>query len=280
MLDNTDLVHMNGRVFDPVVGRFVSSDPNYDCGLKTQGWNRYSYVGNKTLSATDPTGFDIEEFTSTWYRSDLGYMYGGNRGMVEGFAFDYLIENNVREMERLADLLEAPVLPPTMTEEERQNCQMRCGQLAHDTARPLASIAGSTVAGLQFGPEGGIAGFLGSALYVSLTDSDDPLFPTGHPDALAGLLAGAAGGARDVGPGAVGSYFEGLAGQMDNPGPGIVSSYIMAGSLAELIRGVGVGRAFATSSAFGALGATAYMLTYWGVYNGSYDRCVAQRGCE
>lgn len=48
---------MNGRVYDPLVGRVVSSDPNYDCGLQTQGWNRYSYVGNKTLSATDPTGF-------------------------------------------------------------------------------------------------------------------------------------------------------------------------------------------------------------------------------
>ena len=56
-LDSTDLVHMNGRVFDPLIGRFVSSDPNYDCGLKTQGWNRYSYVGNKTLSAKDPSGF-------------------------------------------------------------------------------------------------------------------------------------------------------------------------------------------------------------------------------
>ena len=78
----------------------------------------------------------------------------------------------------------------------------------------------------------------------------------------------------------MGCYFEGLAGQMDNPGPALVSSYIMAGSLAELIRGVGVGRAFANSTAYGAYGATAYMLTYWGVYNLSYDRCVAQRGCH
>jgi RHS repeat-associated protein len=57
MLDNTDLVHMNGRVYDPVIGRFASSDPGYDRGLRTQGWNRYAYVGNRTLSRLDSTGF-------------------------------------------------------------------------------------------------------------------------------------------------------------------------------------------------------------------------------
>jgi hypothetical protein len=44
-----------GRVFDPVIGRFVSADPIEDCGLKTQGWNRYAYVGNRPLSLIDPT---------------------------------------------------------------------------------------------------------------------------------------------------------------------------------------------------------------------------------
>ncbi|MGD9599969.1 MAG: RHS repeat-associated core domain-containing protein, partial [Steroidobacteraceae bacterium] len=57
MLDSTALIHMNGRVQDPLLGRFVSADPNVDAGLGTQGWNRYSYVGNKPLSRVDPSGF-------------------------------------------------------------------------------------------------------------------------------------------------------------------------------------------------------------------------------
>ncbi len=58
MLDSSALVHMNGRAYNPIVGRFVGADPMMnDCGLGTQGWNRYGYVGNRALSATDPTGF-------------------------------------------------------------------------------------------------------------------------------------------------------------------------------------------------------------------------------
>lgn len=61
MLDNLSLIHMNGRVQDPVVGRFVSADPYIDAGLGTQGWNRYGYLGNRSLSATDPSGFEAND---------------------------------------------------------------------------------------------------------------------------------------------------------------------------------------------------------------------------
>jgi RHS repeat-associated protein len=52
--DAIGLVHMNGRVYDPAIGRFVQSDPLVDAGI--QGLNRYSYVLNNPLSFTDPTG--------------------------------------------------------------------------------------------------------------------------------------------------------------------------------------------------------------------------------
>lgn len=56
-LDSTGLVHMGGRVYDPVVGRFLSADPFIDGAANTQGYNRYSYVHNRPLSAVDPSGF-------------------------------------------------------------------------------------------------------------------------------------------------------------------------------------------------------------------------------
>jgi RHS repeat-associated protein len=57
-IDNVMVVHMNGRVFDPVIGRFLSADPYIDGPETTHGWNRYAYVHGRLLSATDPTGYD------------------------------------------------------------------------------------------------------------------------------------------------------------------------------------------------------------------------------
>jgi RHS repeat-associated protein len=57
MLDNVALVHMNGRVQDPVLGRFLRADPFIAAPLDTQNYNRYSYVSNRPLTFTDPSGF-------------------------------------------------------------------------------------------------------------------------------------------------------------------------------------------------------------------------------
>lgn len=56
-LDDLGLIHMNGRVYDPVLGRFLSADPHVDDASDAQGFNRYSYVGNNPMNATDPSGY-------------------------------------------------------------------------------------------------------------------------------------------------------------------------------------------------------------------------------
>ena len=55
-LDGVGLIHMNGRVYDPVIGRFVSPDPWIQDPENAQSFNRYSYVWNNPLKYTDPTG--------------------------------------------------------------------------------------------------------------------------------------------------------------------------------------------------------------------------------
>lgn len=57
MLDNVNFIHMNGRVQDPLLGRFASADPFITEPTRTQNYNRYSYVYNNPLSAIDPSGF-------------------------------------------------------------------------------------------------------------------------------------------------------------------------------------------------------------------------------
>jgi len=57
MLDEVGVIHMNGRIYDPRLGRFMQADPIIDGVTDTQGYNRYSYVHNNPLNATDPSGF-------------------------------------------------------------------------------------------------------------------------------------------------------------------------------------------------------------------------------
>jgi RHS repeat-associated protein len=61
MLDQVGLVHMNGRVYDPVVGRFLSGDPLVQDPINGQSYNRYSYVLNNPTNMTDPTGFEAAQ---------------------------------------------------------------------------------------------------------------------------------------------------------------------------------------------------------------------------
>ena len=56
-LSDVGLIHMNGRVYDPMLGRFGTPDPMTEDPYNSQGWNRYTYVGNSPLNATDPSGY-------------------------------------------------------------------------------------------------------------------------------------------------------------------------------------------------------------------------------
>ncbi len=56
MVDSVGIVHMNGRIYDPLLGRFLQSDNYVQDPTNTQSHNRYSYVWNNPLNATDPSG--------------------------------------------------------------------------------------------------------------------------------------------------------------------------------------------------------------------------------
>ena len=56
-LDDLSLVHLNGRVYDPMTGRFTSPDPTIPDPFDLQSLNRASYVRNSPMDKVDPTGF-------------------------------------------------------------------------------------------------------------------------------------------------------------------------------------------------------------------------------
>ncbi len=78
-LDDVELIHMNGRVYDYNVGRFMSVDPVIQSPGNSQSINPYSYIMNNPLAGTDPTGYmgcaasRIKDSCD-----DLGSSLGGN----------------------------------------------------------------------------------------------------------------------------------------------------------------------------------------------------------
>lgn len=59
-LSEFNLINMNGRVYDPVLGRFLSPDPFIQFPGVADGHNRYAYVMNNPLLYTDPSGYNAQ----------------------------------------------------------------------------------------------------------------------------------------------------------------------------------------------------------------------------
>lgn len=56
-IESMNLIHMDGRIYDPHLARFLSADPQIQAPDNTQSLNRYSYCLNNPLAYTDPTGY-------------------------------------------------------------------------------------------------------------------------------------------------------------------------------------------------------------------------------
>ena len=94
-LDDLGLIHMNGRIYDPTLGRFLSADPHVAAAFDLQNYDRYAYVLNNPLASTDPTGFDSDR--EPWLNDHgfdraldrvvvLGSPFGGGGGCAAGNA--------------------------------------------------------------------------------------------------------------------------------------------------------------------------------------------------
>ena len=56
MLNEFGIINMNGRLYDPMLGRFFSPDNYVQAPGNSQNFNRYSYCLNNPLKYTDPSG--------------------------------------------------------------------------------------------------------------------------------------------------------------------------------------------------------------------------------
>ncbi|MDR3527917.1 MAG: RHS repeat-associated core domain-containing protein [Rhizomicrobium sp.] len=69
-IDAACLINANARIYDPALGRFMSADSMVPDPYDGQSYNRYTYVRNRPLSATDPTGHDDDAWAG-WTKSGV-----------------------------------------------------------------------------------------------------------------------------------------------------------------------------------------------------------------
>jgi RHS repeat-associated protein len=90
-LDKFGLINMNGRIYDPVLGRFLSADPVIQSPYSSQSFNGYSYCFNNPLKYIDPSGYSASaqiDDPDPWAAFIRARMRGDNRGYGE-FCDDY-----------------------------------------------------------------------------------------------------------------------------------------------------------------------------------------------
>jgi RHS repeat-associated protein len=77
MLNEFGIINMNGRLYDPVLGRFFSPDNYVQMPDNSQNFNRYSYCLNNPLKYTDPSG------ELWWLAPIIGAYLGGSAANEE-----------------------------------------------------------------------------------------------------------------------------------------------------------------------------------------------------
>lgn len=88
-IDEANIINMNGRVYDPLVGMFLSPDPVLQNPTDALNYNRYSYVLNNPLKYTDPSGYQLVQSYTVWSSGfgEGGFHGGGGGGGSGRFNF-------------------------------------------------------------------------------------------------------------------------------------------------------------------------------------------------
>jgi len=78
-INSFEVINMNGRIYDPRLGRFLSPDPYVQAPDFSQSFNRYSYVWNNPMKFVDPSGEFLNLAFWGWvffWESTANLLYG------------------------------------------------------------------------------------------------------------------------------------------------------------------------------------------------------------
>lgn len=150
------LIDMNGRIYDPVIARFLSPDPFIQDPLDLQAYNRYAYVQNNPLSYTDPSGFFLKKI-------------GKAIGKVTDFVANVALKDPRNRLQLLGAYNAAKLVAKVFDAKFMPS-------VIRDNWRPVLTTAASIVVGVYTAPAGPAAsgaasGFTSSFLGATWSNS-------------------------------------------------------------------------------------------------------------
>lgn len=178
-LDHLGLVHMNGRIYDASLGRFMSADPFIAQTANLQNYNRYAYVNNNPLSYTDPSGFFLKKlFKNKIFRVAVGI---GLAVWSGGALAEFLVNNQIGLFTQFSGAFSEGWMLTT------------AGKAAVGAAGGFAGALGASGGDLKAALNGGVSGaLLGFAGTVGVASNSIERY---FAHAAAGCVSSAIGGA-------------------------------------------------------------------------------------
>ena len=76
-IDEMGIINMNGRIYDPLIGRFMSADPYIQAPYNLKSFNRYICVWNNSLRLVDLNGYNASDTTTGSVIPNDPYAPGG-----------------------------------------------------------------------------------------------------------------------------------------------------------------------------------------------------------
>jgi RHS repeat-associated protein len=148
--DDLALVNMQGRLYDPALGRFLSADPIVGNAAFSQSWNAYSYVGNSPIDFVDPSGFECTASTAVATASEKSFIANGTCSSGSNVTLPNGEEGTVTDSSRPPDAGALVATAISFMDDQRQRAHME--RKIEDIRKPeLAtskkSADGTTVSG-------------------------------------------------------------------------------------------------------------------------------------
>jgi hypothetical protein len=169
---------MNGRIYDPLLGRFLSADTYIQFPNDLQSYNRYSYVHNNPLTYDDPSGHFLNFI--------VGGVVGGAIGAIAGGVTAYIASDgdwNAVAAGAAGGAVGGAIVGSGV------------GIIAAGVAAGTTTAGGAIVASTAVGASGGVIGNTVGQYTENRLNGQSPSQALGNIDSTEQVVAGAVGGA-------------------------------------------------------------------------------------